>query len=139
MKSVKLTEGLSVAPQISIDDIAEIAAQGYDIVVNNRPDGEEDNQPISADIAAAAEAAGLTYHHLPITAQDFPGAQFAQMEALLADSGERVFAFCRTGTRCTNLWVASLADAEREEARAVARQNGFELAMADRFIEGRKA
>ena len=136
MKSVKLTEALSVSPQISVDDLANIAAQGYDVVVNNRPDGEEPNQPASADIAAAAEAAGLQYYYLPITAQDFPGADFAQMEAVLGDPGQRVFAFCRTGTRCTNLWVASRSEAERAEAEEVARQRGFELAMAHKFIGG---
>lgn len=136
MKSVKLTEALSVSPQIGIDDLQAIAAQGYDVVVNNRPDGEEPNQPTSDDIAAAAAAAGLEYHHLPITAQNFPGADFAQMETLLDDPGQRIFAFCRTGTRCTNLWVASRSVEEQGGAKEVARQNGFELAMADKFIGG---
>lgn len=134
MNAIKLSESLSVSPQIGVDDIAAIAAQGYDVVINNRPDAEQEGQPVSADIAAAAEAAGLDYYHLPMTAQDFPGAGFEQMAELLGDPGVRVFAFCRTGTRCTNLWVASRDETERESALEVARQKGFDLAMAMRYL-----
>ena len=35
----------------------------------------------SADIAATAEAAGLEYHYLPITAMTFPGPDFDRMSA----------------------------------------------------------
>lgn len=134
MKVVKLSESLSVSPQIEVADIADIAAQGYDVLVNNRPDGEQEGQPGSAEIAAAAEAAGLEYYYLPITAQDFPGGDFATMSALLRDPQQRVFAFCRSGTRCTNLWVVSREGAEQEEAQETARQNGFDLAMANRYL-----
>jgi len=136
MKIVKLSESLGVSAQISADDMAEIAAAGYDVIVNNRPDGEEQGQPTGVDLAAAAKAAGLAYHHLPVSAQDFPGADFQQMSALLADPGQRTLAFCRTGTRCTNLWVVSQSDADRQEAADVARQNGFDLAMASRHLDG---
>ena len=41
MHSYKLTDTLAVAGQISADMVAEIAAAGYQVLLNNRPDGEE--------------------------------------------------------------------------------------------------
>ena len=51
-----LSAQFSVAPQISIEDIAEAKAQGFAMVVNNRPDGEEPSAPQGDDIARAAAA-----------------------------------------------------------------------------------
>lgn len=139
MKIVKLTDGLAVSAQISPQDVAAIAAAGYKVLVNNRPDGEEGTQPGGAAIAAAARDAGLEYHYMPVTAHSFPGADFEAMSDLLDDPARPVLAFCRSGTRCANLWVASRAAAERDAAIGIAKQHGFDLAMASTFIGGVKA
>ncbi len=136
MNIVKLTDSLAVAGQITVDDVADIAAAGYQVLINNRPDGEEGTQPSGAAIAAAALAAGLEYHHMPVTAASFPGVHFDAMSDLLDEPARPVLAFCRTGTRCANLWVAGCDEATREEAMRVARQRGFDLAMAATFIAG---
>ena len=133
MKIVKLADSVAVAGQITPEDVATVAAAGYRVLINNRPDGEEGNQPTSADIATAAAVAGLEYHHLPLTAGNFPGPGFEQMGRLLDDSSRPVLAFCRTGTRCTNLWVASQSESCRGRAVTVARQLGYELGMAASF------
>ena len=73
MKIVQLTDTVSVSEQITPQDIEKIAAAGFKVVVNNRPDGESAEQPASEDIARAAEAAGLSYYYLPINAGNFPG------------------------------------------------------------------
>jgi uncharacterized protein (TIGR01244 family) len=133
MKIVKLEDTVGVSAQITTDNIAEIAAAGYKVLINNRPDGEEAGQPVNADIAAAAQEAGLEYHFMPVTAMNFPGPQFDQMADLLDDPDRPVLAFCRTGTRCTNLWVASRQNEAREQAAQRARQLGYDLGMAARM------
>ena len=130
MKIVKLSESVAVSEQITPENVADIAAAGYKVLVNNRPDGEEANQPSNADIAAAAQAAGMEYHYMPITAGNFPGPDFGRMRNLLDDRVRPVLAFCRSGTRCTNLWVASRDDKSMEQARAQARQLGYDLSMS---------
>jgi uncharacterized protein (TIGR01244 family) len=132
MKIVKLTDSIGVSGQITADKVNDIAAAGYKVLINNRPDGEEGGQPASSDIARAAEAAGLEYHYLPITAMTFPGPNFDHMSDLLDDAARPVLAFCRTGTRCTNLWVASRHETSREQARQHALQLGYDLGMANR-------
>jgi len=62
----ELTEELSVAEQISPSDMAELAAQGFRSVICNRPDGEGSDQPLFAEIAAAATAAGLEARYIPV-------------------------------------------------------------------------
>ena len=134
MNSYKLTETLAVAGQISTAVVEDIAAAGYKVLLNNRPDGEENGQPTSAEIAVAAEAAGLEYHHMPVTAIDFPGDRLDEMADLFDDEERPVFAFCRTGTRCTNLWIVSRQPEERGEAVARAQGIGFDLSMAARAL-----
>lgn len=132
MKLVKLSEGIAVSGQIGPEHVAEIAAAGYRVLINNRPDGEEPGQPSSAAIAAAAELAGLVYHYLPITAASFPGPDVERMGQLFDNSGGPVVAYCRSGTRCANLWVASRAGDDRALADAHARGLGYDLSMAAR-------
>ncbi|MCP4210417.1 MAG: TIGR01244 family phosphatase, partial [Halieaceae bacterium] len=62
MKIVKLTDTLGVSAQITPQDVAEIAARGYRVLINNRPEGEEEAQPTESSIAAAARDAGIEYH-----------------------------------------------------------------------------
>jgi uncharacterized protein (TIGR01244 family) len=136
MNIVKLSDAVAVSAQITPEDVAAIAAAGFRVLINNRPDGEVPDQPTSAAIAAAAHAAGLEYHHMPVTAASFPGPDFHAMSDLLDDPSRPVLAFCRTGTRCANLWVAGLDGAQRESALAVAGQRGFDLGMAMKFLGG---
>ena len=131
MNIVKLSEHVAVAGQITPESVDAIAAAGYKVLINNRPDGEEGNQPANADIAAAAAAAGLEYHYMPITGLNFPGPDFDLMSDLLDDAARPVLAFCRTGTRCTNLWVASRDPGSREQARMHARQLGYDLGLCN--------
>jgi uncharacterized protein (TIGR01244 family) len=107
------------ARQICAADIPNLAQQGLRMIVNNRPDGEEPGQPSSAEIEAAARAAGLDYRYVPV-AGGFPT---ASVEAM-ADALEQgpALAFCRSGTRSTWLWALARssrgADAETLIARA---------------------
>ncbi len=102
----QLDECTLVAGQIQASDIGELAAQGVAMIVNNRPDGEEPGQPASAEIAAAAEAAGLEYRYIPV-AGGFSYAQIDEMADAL-DSGPTLV-FCRSGTRSAFLWAMARA------------------------------
>jgi len=134
MSYMKLTDTIAVAGQINAEQVREIAAAGFRVLVNNRPDGEDAGQPSGAEIEAAALAAGLEYHHLPVTGMNFPGPDVERMAQLLDDSARPVFAFCRTGTRCTNLWVVTREEGAREQAIRHARDLGFDVSMAARVL-----
>lgn len=130
MRVVQLSDSLSVADQIAVEDVATIAEAGFKVLINNRPDHEVPNQPASDEIAAAAEAAGLLYYYMPVTARDFPGLDLDELSDLMNNPASPALAFCRTGTRCTNLWVATRNGEQRDASVSVARQLGYDLSMA---------
>ena len=134
MNIVKLTDNIGISAQVTPEDIDAIAAAGFKVLINNRPDGEEANQPTSAALAVAAQAAGMEYHHMPVTAPTFPGPNLDAMSDLLDDPARPALAFCRTGTRSANLWVAGCDEVAREQAITVAGQRGYDLGMAMKFL-----
>ena len=108
---IRLTDSISVAAQIAPEDCAAARAQGFVSIVNNRPDGEASGQPGCAAMRAAAEAAGLRYCAIPIDQTGFSMAQVDAMAVELDAAAGPVLAYCRSGTRSTNLWA--LAEAKR--------------------------
>ncbi|WP_439108056.1 TIGR01244 family sulfur transferase [Congregibacter sp.] len=131
LRHVKLSDSIAASPQIQAGDMAAVAAAGYQVVINNRPDGEAMGQPSSDELRAAAEAAGLEYHYYPLNAFNYPGDDIAAMAALFDDE-RNVFAFCRSGTRSSNLWISSRSADERDGARQHAQQLGFDVSMSMR-------
>ena len=105
----RIDDHVSVAPQISADEVAAIAQAGYAEIVNNRPDDEEAGQPSGAEIAAAAEAAGIKYRAVPVGHAGFSGNQVEAMASALTAAAGPVLAFCRSGTRSAHLWALARA------------------------------
>lgn len=100
-----LTPAISVSPQISPDDVADIAAAGFKTIICNRPDDEEPGQPAFADIAAAARAAGLEVLHVPVISGMLTEGNVAEFAQALETVPGPVLAYCRSGTRSANLWA----------------------------------
>jgi uncharacterized protein (TIGR01244 family) len=99
-----------VAPQLTPDAMAEAARAGFRSVVNNRPDFEHGpDQPTSAEIEAAARAAGLEYRHLPVDGGFQTPEQIAAMAELLAQLPRPLLMFCRSGARSTRLFMQAQA------------------------------
>ncbi|WP_448659472.1 TIGR01244 family sulfur transferase [Sphingomonas sp. CJ99] len=105
----RINDRISVAPQISVEDVAELKAAGFVAIVNNRPDDEEPGQPSGDAIRSAAEAAGLAYTPIPVTHAGFSMPQVEAMSAALAAANGPVLAYCRSGTRSCNLWALAEA------------------------------
>jgi sulfide:quinone oxidoreductase len=133
MPIFQLTDTLSVAGQITPEDIPGIAAQGITVVVCNRPDGEVPQQATMDEIEAACNATGLLFVRYPVTAMDFPGPDLEGLGDLFDDPGQSVLAYCRTGTRCANLWVATRDPADQTDAIQIDRDIGFDLSMVIRY------
>lgn len=130
MSVYKLTESLSVAAQITPQDIGGLAAQGFTTVVCNRPDGESPGQAGMDEMEAACRDADVLFIRYPVDVLNFPGADLEGLGTLFDDPSQRVLAYCRSGTRCANLWILSRDEDSRADAIAVARGIGFDLSMA---------
>ena len=111
---IRLDQQASVCGQVRPQEVAGLAAQGVTVLVNNRPDGEEPDQPQAHEIEAAAEAAGIAYHHVPIMRGIGPADVAVMQEALREAEGGQLLAFCRSGTR--SALALALAKRERGES-----------------------
>lgn len=127
-----------VSGQIQVADVATLKDMGFRAIVCNRPDGEEPGQPDWAEIAAAAEAAGLATAHIPVTPGQLGDGEALAFRDAVTGFDKPVLAFCRTGTRSTQLW--SLAARDRlstDEVIRMAATAGYDLEpMRPRIEQG---
>jgi sulfide:quinone oxidoreductase len=101
----EITPDYSVAPQIGVADVADIASRGFRTIMCNRPDGEAPDQPDADEIRAEVERQGLTFAFLPVISGQIQPEDVAQFRDLIAELPGPVLAYCRSGTRCRNLWM----------------------------------
>ena len=125
----RVTDAVSVAPQIDPADIPAIKAAGFVAIVNNRPDDEESGQPGGDAIRAAAEDHGLAYTAIPVTHAGFSHPQLDAMATALAEAGGPLLAYCRSGTRSCNLWALAAAKAggDPDTIEVAANGAGYDL------------
>ena len=109
MELRKITEELSVSPQISAQDVEAIKAAGFRSIICNRPDGEAGDQPLFVELAVAAHNAGMQSRMVPVETGKVTDDDARAFTKAMADLPKPVLAFCRSGTRSATLW--SLAEA----------------------------
>lgn len=133
----RVTPAFAVAAQLSADDVARAAAEGFTTIVVNRPEGEDPGQPTQAQMRASVEAAGMRFQALPFTGAPPPGVVAATAELLDETTGP-VLAYCRTGKRSIMAWAMAQALAgERrpDEIIALAAQAGYDMEGARGALE----
>jgi sulfide:quinone oxidoreductase len=104
-----ITDELSVASQITAQDVPAIAAAGFRAVICNRPDGEASEQPCCQEIADAVTAAGLAWRSQPVRSGGVCNEDAELFAVLMDELPKPVLAYCRSGTRCATLWSLSQA------------------------------
>ena len=105
----ELDDKVLVSGQIRPDEVATLRTQGVTLIVNNRPDGEEPDQPLGVEIEEAAAAAGIDYRSVPIIRGIGPADADAMRDAISSSPG-KVLAFCRSGTRSALAWALARND-----------------------------
>lgn len=128
MKITPVTDQFAVAPQLQPGDMTALAEAGYSTVICNRPDGEESDQPGVAAMREAAEGAGMSFHHIPVSGGEFPGAAIEAFAEARRQAEGKVLAYCRTGTRSITLDTLANVDGLAAEARIErAQAAGYDL------------
>jgi uncharacterized protein (TIGR01244 family) len=123
-----VTPTFAVSPQIAPADVAIARALGFTLIINNRPDGESPDQPLGADIEAAAKAEGLGYAYIPVTGRPTPD-QGQWLSRVLSEAKGNALAFCRSGTRSISTWALGelAAGRDRAEVLSLAAAAGYDL------------
>jgi uncharacterized protein (TIGR01244 family) len=106
MEYRQISEDYSVSGQIAPEDAGAIKAAGFKSVICNRPDDEQPGQPSQDAIKAAVEAAGLAFRYIPVISGQMTVDNVEDQARALDELEGPVFAYCRSGARCTNLFAA---------------------------------
>ena len=131
-----IDQTLSVSEQIKAEDLPAIAAAGFKSIICNRPDGEGADQPVFAEIEAAAKAIGLVSNYQPIISGKVGDEDATAFGKLMDTLPKPIFAYCRTGTRSTTL--GSLSEGARgrslPDILAITKAAGYDMAGVVRRI-----
>lgn len=135
----QLTDTVLVAPQISVEDVAQAKMLGVTFILNNRPEGESPDQTPGAEIEAAAREAGIGYASVPVNHSGFAPWQLDGMDEALGEvaDGGRLLAYCRSGTRSTLLWALSRARAgdNPDTLASTAMAAGYDLSPVRQIMD----
>ncbi len=128
MKLQQLNKQVYISDQISTMDINTLKNVGVQTIINNRPDNEEANQPLSKDISVHAANVNIEYYFLPIASGDYSTDSIEQLTELLNTTIKPVVIFCRTGNRSINLWALSQSSIfGKKHVLAMAKKIGFDI------------
>lgn len=105
----QLTTELSIADQLTVDDLEAVKEAGFNAVICNRPDEEGEPHADADSMAQKANALGIEFRYLPVNGANITDTDVAQHAALLSEVPGPVLTYCRSGARCAKLWALSEA------------------------------
>ena len=125
----QLDDRVLVSGQIAPEQVADLKRLGVLMIINNRPDHEDPDQPRGADIEAAAKEVGIEYRFVPIRRGMGPSDVEAMQEAMRECGDGKLLAFCRSGHRSALAWAVARAEegVPRDELERCAAAAGIDL------------
>ncbi|NOX74938.1 MAG: TIGR01244 family phosphatase [Alphaproteobacteria bacterium] len=109
MQINRVTPDYSVAGQISVADVADIARAGFKSLICNRPDSEIEASLHAEIIKAEAARHDMIFTYNPISNQGMTMQNLTAQADVIAKTDGPVFAYCRSGTRSTICWAFLMA------------------------------
>ena len=135
--ATQISDKLFIAPQPSLTDFPALAAAGFKGVISTRPANEQAGQPSPADEQRAAEAGGMSFHFIPVTASTITEADVRAFQNAVSDIAGPVFAHCRSGVRAANLHAIGVALDGRlapQDLPELSGKWGVDLSMATQWL-----
>ncbi|MEN5299589.1 bifunctional sulfur transferase/dioxygenase Blh [Brucella sp. TWI559] len=133
MPITRISEKLSVSSQPSLDELHSLRGRGFGALINNRPDGEDADQPGNQTEYDLARQSGLSYSFIPVTMNSITEADVRAFQKVVRESEGPVLAHCRTGTRALSLHlIGEMLDGRMsaDEVTALGRLHGFDMSAA---------
>lgn len=131
MKSIRISDQISVSPQVSLEDLKQLKEEGVQLVVCNRPDGETAEQIPYAEISSAVKELGMESAEISFKSGEQTSDDISGFNGMLS-SGKKIHAYCRTGNRSFCLWAATQASegASREDLIQKGKDAGIDVSAA---------
>jgi uncharacterized protein (TIGR01244 family) len=137
----RISPKLSVTAQPELLNNQVFRKSGFSRLINNRPEGEEQGQPTSAEEQRAAIAAGMTYAYIPVTLANITEADVRAFQRAVAEVDGQVIAHCRTGVRSASLHlIGEVLDGRlsQQDIAVKAAELGLNLSGAATWLEHHK-
>lgn len=109
MEFKKIDDTLSVAGQLSLEDLTRARDLGFKTIINVRPDGEKEDAMTADEARTALSAEPVAYHHLPVLPTQITDEDVSAFQALMNEVEGPVLAHCGTGMRASVLWALANA------------------------------
>ncbi len=124
---IKVSDNFYVSSQIDDSHVGYFKEQGFDLVVCNRPDDEEPEQTNFQLIQNLCNQVDIDFKNLPMVPGNLTSELITETKVII-DKNIKTLAYCRTGTRCINLWAcANAIDGDIEETIELANEAGYDL------------
>lgn len=99
-----MSHDVKFSGQITPEQVNDFAEQGIKTIINNRPDGEDPDQPTSEAIAEACEQAGVAYKEISFAGNALTQLHVEEFAEYFNQAEQPVLMFCRTGNRSNGLF-----------------------------------
>ncbi len=140
MVPVALSDMIAVGEVPTAEQLVILAGAGFRSLLNTQPDGEVARLPSSAELAALAAKAGMTYRHIPIVSRHPPAAAVDAFDEAMRKLPGPIYACCYSGARTAAAWA--LAAARHEDPSAVVEAGakaGFDMSFVKPYLSARAA
>ncbi|NAO98902.1 TIGR01244 family phosphatase [Halomonas sp. MG34] len=130
MQTKPLEQGVEITSALTLDELDEVKALGFNAVICNRVAGESDDFPDEVSYRHKAKQLGIAWVHIPVKPGEYSQEDIQVFADSLADLPRPILAFCRTGKRATHLWAYAKRQTEQCELATLfdaAKAAGFDL------------
>jgi uncharacterized protein (TIGR01244 family) len=137
MDYVRVTDAFAVAKQPHLDDVRALASEGFQTLINVRPENEEPGQPSSADEQGAAKQAGMGYAHIPVGVKSITYEDVRDFQKAMEGSDGPVIGHCKSGLRALALYtIGEVVDGRLrpDEVSAFGKRLGFDLSFVEAWL-----
>lgn len=138
MPVTRISERLSVSSQPGPEELRVLDRSGFRTLVNNRPDGEDADQPGNQAECDAAHQCDLSYAYIPVAMNTITEADVRAFQAVVRKSDGPVLAHCKTGTRSLSLHlIGEVLDGRIsvEDVVPFGHQLGFDTSVAASWLQ----
>ena len=127
-----------VSGQITIDMMKDISDLGITLIINNRPDYEEEGQESSEDLMKKAESLGIKFINIPFAANTLDKEKIINFSNLIKNNEQKALYFCRSGARSSTIWgIASVLYLDKDINEVMNKINniGYDSSVLPNMVE----
>jgi|TARA_B110000438_G_scaffold211361_1_gene203403 uncharacterized protein (TIGR01244 family) len=127
-----------VSGQITIDMMKDISDLGITLIINNRPDYEEEGQASSEELMKKAESLGIKFINIPFAANTLDKEKIINFSNLIKNNEQKALYFCRSGARSSTIWgIASVLYLDKDINEVMNKINniGYDSSVLPNMVE----